>query len=47
MFAVSRIAGWIAHRIEEIVSGNRIIRPAYKSVQKRRSYVPMSDRAEN
>ncbi len=47
MFAVSRIAGWSAHRIEEIVSGNRIIRPAYKSVQKRRSYVPMSDRAEN
>jgi citrate synthase len=47
MFAVSRIAGWSAHRIEEIVSGNRIIRPAYKSVQKRRSYVPMGDRAEN
>lgn len=47
MFAVSRIAGWSAHRIEEIVSGNRIIRPAYKSVQKRRSYVTMGDRAEN
>ena len=46
MFAVARIAGWSAHRIEEIVSGGRIIRPAYKSVQKRRSYVPMDHRTD-
>ena len=44
IFAAARIAGWSAHRIEEIVSGGRIIRPAYKCVQKRRPYVPMGDR---
>jgi citrate synthase len=38
IFAVSRVAGWCAHRIEEIVSGGRIIRPAYKCVQKRLPY---------
>ncbi|MDW7656064.1 MAG: citrate/2-methylcitrate synthase [Bacillota bacterium] len=46
MFAAARIAGWSAHRIEELVSGGRIIRPAYKCVQKRRSYVPMEERSE-
>jgi citrate synthase len=44
LFAISRIAGWSAHRIEEIVSGGRIIRPAYKSVVKRSSYAPMEKR---
>lgn len=44
IFAAARIAGWSAHRIEEIVSGGRIIRPAYKCVQKRRPYTNMSDR---
>lgn len=44
MFAVSRMAGWCAHRFEEIVTGKRIIRPAYKSVSKSKSYVPMSER---
>ncbi len=44
IFAVARIAGWSAHRIEELVSGGRIIRPAYKCVQKRRSYMPMEQR---
>jgi len=43
-FAVARIAGWSAHRIEELVSGGRIIRPAYKCVQKRRSYVAIEQR---
>jgi citrate synthase len=47
LFATSRIAGWSAHRIEEIVSGGRIFRPAYKCVMKRRSYTKMDDRAEN
>ena len=46
IFAVARIAGWSAHRIEELVSGGRIIRPAYKCVQKRRPYVPMEDRED-
>lgn len=45
IFAISRIAGWAAHRLEEIVSGGRIIRPAYKSVSRRREYLPMHERA--
>ncbi len=44
MFAAARIAGWCAHRIEEVISGGRIIRPAYKCVQKRRPYVPFDQR---
>lgn len=44
LFAVSRVAGWSAHRIEEIVSGGRIYRPAYQSVMSERSYIPMSKR---
>ena len=44
LFAVSRIAGWSAHRFEELVSGKRIIRPAYKSVFKSREYVPIDKR---
>ncbi|MBN2619270.1 MAG: citrate/2-methylcitrate synthase [Spirochaetales bacterium] len=44
IFAVSRIAGWCAHRIEEIVSGGKIIRPAYKAVAKKHLYKPTSDR---
>ncbi len=44
LFAMSRISGWCAHRIEEIISGGRIIRPAYKCVQPKRPYTPMGDR---
>lgn len=44
LFAISRIAGWSAHRIEEIVSGGRIYRPAYKNVSEERPYIPMLDR---
>lgn len=44
MFAMSRIAGWSAHRIEEIINGGRIIRPMYKSVVKPRAYVPLDKR---
>ncbi len=44
IFAVSRIVGWSAHRIEEIVNAGKIIRPAYKSVVKRRNYISMSER---
>jgi citrate synthase len=46
LFAVSRVAGWCAHRLEEIVSGGRIIRPAYKCVQSRLPYVPMDQRQD-
>lgn len=44
LFATSRMAGWSAHRIEELFTGNRIIRPAYKPVIKPREYVKMCDR---
>jgi citrate synthase len=44
LFAISRVAGWCAHRIEEIISGGRIIRPAYKCVQPRLEYTPISNR---
>jgi len=44
IFAISRIAGWCAHRLEEIVAGGRIIRPAYKCVQHRQKYVETEKR---
>jgi citrate synthase len=44
IFAISRIAGWSAHRIEEIISGGRIMRPAYKSVSRLRKYTPVGQR---
>ena len=44
LFAVSRMAGWSAHRFEEIVTGKKIIRPAYKSVLHKRKYVPINER---
>jgi citrate synthase len=44
LFAVARVAGWCAHRLEEIISGRRIIRPAYKCVQARTEYKPLSER---
>ena len=44
LFAISRIAGWSAHRMEELVCGGKIIRPAYACVSERRDYVPMNKR---
>lgn len=44
IFAISRISGWSAHRIEEIVNAGKIIRPAYKSVAPRREYIPLNKR---
>ncbi len=44
MFAVSRIAGWCAHRIEEMTTGGRIIRPAYRSLSKGQKYIPLEER---
>ena len=46
-FAVSRIAGWSAHRMEEITNGGKIIRPGYQAVAKRKPYVPLEDRKED
>lgn len=44
LFACSRMAGWAAHRFEELVSGKRIIRPAYKTGMKPRAYKPIAER---
>ncbi|MCL1846657.1 MAG: citrate synthase [Coriobacteriia bacterium] len=44
LFACARIAGWAAHRFEEIVSGKRIMRPAYMAAFNSRDYVPMDQR---
>lgn len=44
LFAAARIVGWCAHRIEELTSNGRIMRPAYKSVSRKRDYVPLSER---
>jgi len=44
IFAVARIAGWSAHRIEELINAGKIIRPAYISVKKREKYVPIDER---
>ena len=44
IFAIARIAGWSAHRVEDILTSGKIIRPAYKNVQKHIEYMPMSNR---
>jgi len=44
LFAVARISGWCAHRIEELANAGKIIRPAYKSVAKQKYYMPMGER---
>lgn len=44
LFAVARIVGWCAHRIEEVVCNQKIIRPAYKSISKAKKFVPMNER---
>jgi citrate synthase len=44
IFAIARISGWCAHRIEELLSAGKIIRPAYKSIRKHRSYQSLDQR---
>ena len=44
IFAIARIVGWSAHRIEELINMDKIIRPAYKSVMEEREYVAIEDR---
>ena len=44
IFAIARIAGWCAHRLEETIGCSRIIRPAYKSIVSKKSYIPINDR---
>ncbi|MFW5631859.1 MAG: citrate/2-methylcitrate synthase [Acetivibrio ethanolgignens] len=44
IFAIARIAGWSAHRLEELINEGKIIRPAYKSVAKHQEYIPLEER---
>ena len=44
LFAVSRIAGWCAHRMEEVTYGGRIMRPAYRSMVHSKKYQPLDQR---
>ena len=44
MFAVARIVGWSAHRMEELINADKIIRPAYKNVLAPSVYVPLAER---
>lgn len=46
LFAISRMAGWSAHRFEELVTGRRIIRPAYKAITGKKEYVSINDRRD-
>jgi citrate synthase len=44
LFAMGRMAGWAAHRIDELINGGRIIRPAYKNVGQVRYYIKLEKR---
>ena len=44
IFAIARIVGWSAHRIEELINMDKIIRPAYTSIMKEENYKPLCDR---
>ncbi len=46
LFTTARIAGWSAHRLEELMTGGKIVRPAYKSVSTRRNYIKIDDRVD-
>ncbi|MGN0287682.1 MAG: citrate/2-methylcitrate synthase, partial [Atopobiaceae bacterium] len=44
IFAIARMSGWAAHRMEELYGSGRIIRPAYRSYMEARDYVPLEER---
>ena len=44
IFAIARISGWSAHRLEELNYNGKIMRPAYKNVQEHRDYIPIKER---
>lgn len=46
IFAIARISGWSAHRLEELANNGKIIRPAYKPIGEDRTYVPLNKREE-
>lgn len=47
LFAIARLSGWSAHRIEELSNAGKIIRPAYKSVSVHQDYIPIQDRSKD
>ncbi len=47
IFAIARVSGWCAHRIEELVNKGKIIRPAYKSISKYSPYTPIKERKDD
>ena len=47
IFAISRMAGWSAHRLEELINSGKIIRPAYNAVGEPQSYVPLDQRPDS
>ena len=44
LFAIARIVGWSTHRLEELITTDKIIRPAYKNVLPEQDYVPLRER---
>ena len=44
LFATARLSGWCAHRLEELIAGKKLMRPAYNCVQSHMNYVPIKDR---
>ncbi len=46
LFATARLAGWSAHRLEELIAGGKLMRPAYNSVQAHQDYIPIAERKD-
>ena len=44
VFAIARMSGWSAHRLEELINKGKIVRPAYKYVGTHKTYVPIEER---
>ncbi len=44
LFAIARSAGWAAHRMEELLTAGKIIRPAYQSIASKKEYIPIDQR---
>ncbi len=44
IFAIARVVGWSAHRLEELANNGKIIRPAYKGISEIKDYVPIEKR---